>query len=154
MGAEPSERTRRPATAVIAAVALLLAVGLMAWDHLWGNESGRADLFPVDFGTFLLTLALIVVCVAVVFGVIVPRAARHAEKAHRAALALSGAALLLAVPASWLGFPVILGAGGIDLGLRAMAGPRRRLAATAVGIGVLVLAFGILSTAFPASEAD
>jgi hypothetical protein len=131
----------------------VLAVALMAWDHLWGNEGG-ADSFPVDAATFLLALGLVVAAVLLVFGVTVPRAARHASGSHKAALIHSGAAFLLAVPLSWLGFPVVVAGGGIALGLQARTGPHSRVATAAVVLGVLVVAFAVIATAFPPTDAD
>jgi hypothetical protein len=138
----------------IAGGVTLLAVGLMAWDHLWGNEPGSNDGFPVDPAAFFLALALIVVTALVVFGATVPRAVRRPESVHRAALIHSGIALVLAVPGSWLGFPMIVAGGGIALGIHAGAGDHRRLALGAVVLGLLVIVLGILGTAFPASETD
>lgn len=138
----------------VAAAVSLLAVGLMAWDHLWGNEAGADDSFPVDPSAFLVAGALIVVAALVVFGVTVPRASRNPETGHRAALIHSGVALVLAVPASWLGFPAVVAGGGIALGLQARAGSHRRLAIVAIVLGLLVICFAIAATAFPASDTD
>lgn len=132
----------------------LLAVGLMAWDHLWGNESGPDDSFPVDPSAFFITLALIVVAAVLVFGVTVPRAARNPETAHRAALIHSGVAFVLAVPASWLGFPAVIAGGGIALGIRSWAGTHHRLSLVAIVVGLLVICFAILATAFPPPDTD
>ena len=106
----------------IAGGASVVAIGLMAWDHLWGNERGSDDPFPVDPTTFLVTIALIGVTGLVVFGVTVPRAADRSATVHRAALIHSCIAALLALPASWLGFPVVLAGGCIALGLHAWGG--------------------------------
>ena len=141
-------------TGPIAGLVTLLAIGLMAWDHLWGNERGADDSFPVDTTTFFLALALIVVTALVVFGVTVPRAADDAVSVPRAALLHSGVALLSALPASWLGFPVVLAGGGIALGLRDLGGSHRRLALLAVALGLLVIVFAFLATAFPPSDGD
>ena len=100
----------------LAAGATLLAVGLMAWDHLWGNERGSDDSFPVDAATFFLSLALIVV--------------------------------------TGLGFPVVVAGAGIALGNDGAGGEHRRLSALAIGLGVLVIGFAILGTAFPTSDSD
>jgi len=126
----------------------------MAWDHLWGNERGSDDSFPVDPSTFFVTLALIVVAALLVFGFTVPRAARSPETAHRAALIHSGVAFVLAVPASWLGFPAVVAGGGIALGIQAWAGTHRRLAVVAIVVGLLVICFAIVATAFPPPDTD
>lgn len=141
-------------SAPIAPGVTLLAVGLMAWDHLWGNQRGSNDSFPVDPATFLVAFALIVVAGLVVFGVTVPRAIGKPGSISRAAMVHSGIALLLALPASWLGFPAVLAGGGIALGIRGLGGDHRRLAIVAIGVGLLVILFAILAAAFPAAEAD
>lgn len=132
----------------------LLAIGLMAWDHLWGNERGSGNSFPVDPAAFFITMALIVTTGFIVFGVTVPRATGRPATVHRAALIHSGIAVVLALPASWMGFPVVLAGGGIVLGVQALGGSRRRPAFMAIGLGVLVVVFAILATAFPGSDSD
>ena len=140
----------RVRSTTILALALLIAIALMAWDHLIGNQRGTDDAFPVDPATFFLSLGLIVVAAVVVFGFTVPRS----ETLHRSALVHSVVSLVLAVPGSWLGFPVVVAGGGIALGLRALDGPHRRLAMIAVALGALVVLFGILATAFPPADND
>ncbi|MGH3712112.1 MAG: hypothetical protein ACRDT4_01385 [Micromonosporaceae bacterium] len=82
---------------------------------------------------------------------LIPRTRRDLRRAPRRALWLSGLAVPLALIAGWLGFPLILAGGGIALGLMAPTTPARsRLALAAIVLGLLVLAFGILATAFPA----
>jgi len=138
----------------IASAVTLLAVGLMAWDHLWGNERGPGDSFPVDPATFFIALALIVITGLAVFGFTVPRALRTPESAGRTALIHSGSALVVALPGSWLGFPTVVAGGGIALGIKALAGTHRRLAIAAIVVGLLVIVFATLATAFPASDTD
>jgi len=138
----------------IAVAVILLAVGLMAWDHLWGNERGSDDSFPVDPATFFVTLALIGLTSLVVFGLTVPRAARDSESVHWVALIHSGVALLVALPASWLGFPAVVAGGGLVLGIGALAGAHRRLAVVAIVVGLLVICFAIVTTAFPPPDID
>ena len=138
----------------VAMVATLLAIALMAWDHLWGNQRGSEDSFPVDAGTFFLSLGLIAVAAVVVFGVTVPRSITNPDGIHRAAVIHGVVAVVLAIPASWLGLPVIVAGGAIALGVRALDGPHRRIAIAAIALGALVMAFGILSTAFPPVEND
>lgn len=134
--------------------ATVLAVALMAWDHLWGNQRGSEDSFPVDAGTFFLSLGLIAVATVVVFGVTVPRSINHPDSIHRAAVIHGVVAVVLAVPASWLGLPVVVAGGAIVLGVRALAGPHRRIAVTAIALGSVVMVFGVLSTAFPPVDND
>ena len=132
----------------------LLGVGLMAWDHLWGNEHGSDDAFPVDAATFVVTLALIVLTALIVFRFTVPRAMRNPASAHKVALIHSGIALVLAPPASWLGFPAVVAGGGIRLGIQALAGAHRRLAVVAIVVGLFVIFFSIVATAFPGPDTD
>jgi hypothetical protein len=134
--------------------ATLLAIALMAWDHLWGNQRGPEDAFPVDAGTFFLSLGLIAVAAIVVFGVTVPRSIKNPDSAHRAAVIHGVVAVVLAIPASWLGLPVVVAGGAIALGVRALDGPHRRVATIAIALGALVMVFGILSTAFPPVDDD
>ena len=152
MGETPTTAVRRDR--VIAASVLLLAVALMAWDHLWGNQGGSEDSFPVDPGTFVLSLGLILAAGLLVFTLTVPRAARARDHLHRGALWHSGVAVVLALPASWLGFPAVVAGGGIALGIRALGGTHRRLALVAILLGLAVATFGILATAFPPTETD
>lgn len=49
----------------------------------------------------------------------------------------------LSMPALFVGFPFVLGAGGVALGLLGRGGDRDRLAVVAVGIGALVVAFSV-----------
>jgi len=138
----------------IAGAVTLLAIALMAWDHLCGNERGSDDSFPVDPPTFFVTLALIGVTALVVFGFTVPRAVRNPGSAHRVALIHSGLALVLALPASWLGFPAVVAGGGIRLGIQALTGAHRRLAVVAIVVGLIVILFAIVATAFPSLDTD
>jgi hypothetical protein len=141
-------------TLAVAGGVTFLALALMAWDHLWGNEGGSQAGFPVDAPTFFLAGGLTVTAALVVFGFTVRRAGRRPSTLHVAALVHSALAVLLALPASWLGFPIVVAGGGIALGLGAAEGPHRRLAAFAVALGVFVLLFGVLATAFPTSDGD
>lgn len=154
MGTSPTGHGPAIGSIPIGGAVTLLAAGLMAWDHLWGNERGSDDSFPVDPATFFISLALIVVTVVVVFGLTVPRAARNPGSAHRLALIHSGVALVLALPASWLGFPAVVAGGGVALGVQVLAGARRRLAVVAIVVGLFVIAFAIVATAFPSSDTD
>lgn len=155
MSAESSAPTRDPrGTLPIGLGAVIIALALMAWDHLIGNQRGTDDAFPVDAPTFFLTAGLIVVAAIVVFGLTVPRSIKNPERVHRAALIHGVVALVLAVPASWLGFPIVVAGGAIALGLRALDGPHRREAIAAIVLGAVVVVFGILGTAFPPTDND
>lgn len=107
----------------------------------------------MDPATFFLSLGPIAVAAAIVFGFTEP-GSNKPETIHRAAIIHSVVAVVLAIPGSWLGFPVVVAGGGIALGLRALDGPHRRVAMTAIVLGALVKLFGVLSTAFPPADND
>lgn len=138
----------------IAGAAALLAVVLMAWDHLWGNEGNSDESFPVDAPTFFISLGLIAVAAGVVFGLTVPRGRTRSGSEARAAMVHSALAAVLALPAAWLGFPVVVAGAGVALGLDAMTGQRRRLGMAALALGLVVMVFVTVATAFPASDSD
>lgn len=147
-------RAPSPVVARVSLAATAWAVGLLAWDHLWGNDRGPGDSFPVDPAAFLVTLGLVLVAGAVVFGVTVPRALHGSTTIQRAALVHSGVAVVLAPVAAWLGFPVMVAGGGIALGLRARAGESRGVATVAVALGLLAIVVATLAMAFPATGED
>lgn len=62
-----------------------------------------------------VTVPVILVTAALVFGLVVPRALRK-ESAGGAALGLSIPAALLLLPAFWAGLPLVLGLGGLVVG--------------------------------------
>jgi len=121
-----------------------LAVGAMAIDHLIGTEQEPGDEPGLaDPAAFLISVALSLALAALLFGVVVKRAVRDddADRAASKAIALS----LLALPAMallFLGLPFPLAGAGVALGLLGREGVRRRIATTAVVIGVLVIAVG------------
>ncbi|WP_133802391.1 hypothetical protein [Kribbella caucasensis] len=130
---------------------LVLVAGLMAWDHLWGNE-GSGE-FPVDAGTFVIAMAVSLVCGGLINWVVVPRTIVDLSKAPRRALWLSGLAVPLVFVAGWLGFPLVIAGGGIVLGLLSPSTPgRNRMALGAIVLGLLVLGFGVVATAFPPTD--
>jgi hypothetical protein len=149
---EPGQQHRR--TMIVASGATFLAIAMMAWDHLWGNERGPADSFPVDPATFFISLALIVTAAVLVFGITVRRSAGHPATVDRSALIHSGIALALAIPLSWLGFPTVVAGAGVALGIQGLGGTHRRVAIAAIGVGLLVIVFAILGTAFPTADDD
>lgn len=119
-----------------------LTVGAMAIDHLVGTEDEPGDDSGLaDPAAFLISVAVSLILAALLFGIVVRRAARDdPDRAARKALACS----LLAVPAIallFLGLPFPLAGAGIALGLLGREGDRRRTANAAVVVGALVIAF-------------
>ena len=115
----------------------------MAIDHLIGTEDepgddpGLAD--PI---AFFISVATSLLLAALLFGVVVRRAARDdPDRIATKALAYS----LLAVPAMallFLGVPFPLAGAGIALGLLGREGARSGVATAAIAIGVLVISLG------------
>jgi hypothetical protein len=125
----------------IAIVVSALIVGAMAVDHLIGTEDDD-DPGLADPAAFLISVALSLTLVALLFGIVVRRAARDdPDRAARkavicAVLALAAMALL------FLGLPFALAGAGIALGLIAREGTKRGLATGAVVIGAVVITVG------------
>ena len=123
---------------VIALAVTGLLIAAMAIDHLIGTdndpneESGLAD--P---GAFILSVALSLVVMAVLFLFVVKRATNPDDAAKRGALC--SALAIPAVVVAFLGLPFPLAAAGIALGLRGRTGRRRRLATAAVALGTLIV---------------
>jgi len=113
-----------------------VAVTAMAVDHLMGDDPGLEDL-----ATFLLASGISLAIAGIVFGVVVPRALRSADRLDRAARSGFVCSVLSAVSmvALWLGVPFALAGGGIALGLVGRQGRRRRRAIAAIVIGAIVL---------------
>jgi hypothetical protein len=83
---------------------------------------------------FLVVCAMIAACTAIVFGVVIPRAAAGT---HSAGIALTLSLLgLLTAAAYWSGLPPVLGLGGVVLARR---GPQTGLARGAFAVGVLAI---------------
>ena len=59
-----ARRAPSPVVARASLAATAWAVGLLAWDHLWGNDRGPGDSFPVDPAAFLVTRGVATVAVA------------------------------------------------------------------------------------------
>jgi hypothetical protein len=119
-----------------------IAVGAMAIDHLIGTEPEPGDEGGLaDPPAFLISTGVSLALAAILFGVVVRRAAQNSERVARNAILLSG----LSVPALallFLGVPFPLAGAGIALGLRAREESRTRLATAAVVIGALVILLG------------
>lgn len=124
-----SARTTAPAVGIAAG---LLAITLSA-------------LGAHDWTELVVEIGLIAAGVAVVFGVVVPRALRK-DSAGGTALGLSVPALLLVLPAFWSGLPLVLGVGGLvvgNAGRTARSGSGKCIVAVVVG-GLAVLAYAAI----------
>jgi hypothetical protein len=112
-----------------------LAVAAMTVDHL----------IPGDPIAFLVTSTLALALAAFVFAYIVPRTKASPEPATTAARTGILVSLLaaLSMPTLFVGFPFVLGAGGVALGLLGRGGGRHRLATAAVVIGTIVVLFSV-----------
>ena len=121
-----------------------LTVGAMAIDHLIGTEDEPGDDPGLaDPAAFLISVALSLTLAALLFGVVVRRAARDEDPDRAARKAIACA--LLAVPAMallFLGLPFPLAGAAIALGLIGRDGKRSRIATAAVAVGALVIALG------------
>jgi hypothetical protein len=112
--------------------ACALAVAAMAVDHL----------IPGDPIAFLVTSALALALAALLFGRLIPRTKASPDSstvAGRRGIVVSLLATL-SIPTLFVGFPFVLGAAGVALGLLGRSG-RRRLATAAMVIGMLVVLF-------------
>jgi asparagine N-glycosylation enzyme membrane subunit Stt3 len=115
--------------AITAAVAILISAALAAWGSFSDNG---------DFGDYWPVLIIIAVLVAIVFGVVVPRASRGTWPMARTGLILSVLGLLT-VAVFWSGAPPIFALPGILLGYVARQRGESGLATAAVIVGVLAL---------------
>ena len=115
-----------------------IAVVAMVFEHvLDGDPSPEA---------FLLSAGLSLALAAVVFGRIVPRVKEAPDVAVRAAKrgVVIGVLSVLSLALLWLGLPYPLAGGALSLGLLGRGGERRRLAAVAIVVGVVVLLVGVV----------
>jgi bacteriorhodopsin len=88
---------------------------------------------------YALSVVFILVVALIVFGVVVPRAARRPASAGRVGLTLSILAVITVV-AFWSGLPPVLAPGGIVLGYIGREHARRGLVPrAAIGVGALAL---------------
>jgi hypothetical protein len=125
-----TDLSRETAIGLLAGV---LAVAAMTVDHL----------IPGDPIAFLVTSALALALATFVFGYLVPRTKASPEPTTAAARRGILVSLLaaLSMPTLFVGFPFVLGAGGVALGLLGRRGGRHRLATAAVIIGASVVLF-------------
>lgn len=133
---------RDPSVVLVGIVALVVAVGAMAIDHLVGTERADDDGL-VDPTMFAISVSLSLAIAALLFGWLVPRETRKGpERAARSGLVCSVASVVPGIAFIWVGFPFVVAGAGLALGLHGRRGRRRIEAAAAVGIGALVLVLG------------
>ena len=113
-----------------------IAVAAMSVDHLLGDDPGLEDV-----PTFLLSSGLTLAVAAVVFGIVVPRAAADPVRAAKRGVVLSALSVLVIVTI-WLGLPFPIAGGGIALGLIGRRGSHRTRATVAVVLGAAVVLLG------------
>ncbi len=130
---------------LVGLVAILVAVGAMAVDHLIGTERTDDDGL-VDPTMFAISLVLSLSVAAVLFGWLVPRERRNGpERAARSGLVCSIASVIPGLAFVWVGFPFVVAGAGLALGLEGRGGTRRTEAGAAVVIGALVLVLGFVA---------
>jgi hypothetical protein len=134
---QPIQSPSRDAGVPLAPTAAVVTIATLALDAfgIWGYGSTDSDA-----GTeMLVTGALTVVSVAVVFGLVLPRALRS-DNPGRTGLVLSVLALLVSVPLFWAGVAPALAVGGILAGRAGSSAPQgRRMAGAAFVIGILAI---------------
>jgi hypothetical protein len=92
-------------------------------------------LFAHDWREIAISVGLLAVVTAAIFGLVVPRALRK-ESAGGTALGLAVPAALLVLPAFWSGLPLVLGVAGVlvgNHGRTASSGARKSIAAVVLG---------------------
>jgi hypothetical protein len=142
---ESTSARRDTATTWVGVVALLVAVGTMALDHLIGTERSDDDGL-VDPPMFVISTVLSLAAAAVLFGWLVPRErTRGPERAARSGLACSIACVVPGIAFVWVGVPFVVAGAGLALGLEGRRGARRAEASVAVALGGLVLVVGSLA---------
>jgi hypothetical protein len=142
---ESTSARRDTATTWVGVVALLVAVGTMAMDHLIGTERSDDDGL-VDPVMFAISVVVSLAVAAVLFGWLVPRERRRGpERAARSGLVCSVASVIPGIAFVWVGFPFVVAGAGLALGLEGRRGARHAEAAVAVTLGGLVLLLGSIA---------
>ena len=133
--------------AFVGLLALLVAVGAMAIDHLVGTDRTDDDGL-VDPAMFVISVVLSAGVAAVLFGWLVPRErASGPERAARSGLLCSIASVVPGIALLWVGVPFVVAGAGVALGLEGRRGARRVEATAAVVIGALAVVLGCLAYA-------
>lgn len=132
-------------------VTLAVALAAMAVDHLLGTGREEGETGVVDPATFAISAALSLAVAALLFGWLVPRTKRAGpRRAAAVGLACSILSVLPGIGLLWLGFPFVVAGTGVELGLDARRGARRRMALVAVALGTALVAFGVVAYAYAA----
>jgi cytochrome bd-type quinol oxidase subunit 2 len=135
---DAADRSVEPNERIVAAVALLVAGGAMAIDHLLGTSEGDDEGALADPAMFAIAIVLSIATAVLLFAWFVPRErGRGPERAARSGLLCS---VLSIVP----GFPFVIAGAGVALGLEGRGSRRRLEARAAVVVGSLLLVFGAL----------
>lgn len=136
---------RDPNVVLVGIVALGVAVGAMAIDHLVGTERADDDGL-VDPTMFAISVSLSLAIAAFMFGWLVPSETRKGpERAARSGLVCSVASVVPGIAFIWVGFPFVVAGAGLALGLDGRRGARRTEAGVAIVLGALVLMLGALA---------
>jgi hypothetical protein len=136
---------RDPNVVLVGIVALVVAVGAMAIDHLVGTERADDDGL-VDPTMFAISVSVSLAIAAFLFGWLVPRETRKGpERAARSGLVCSVASVVPGIAFIWVGFPFVVAGAGLALGLDGRRGARRTEAGVAIVLGALVLVLGALA---------
>jgi hypothetical protein len=134
-------------------VTLAVALSAMAVDHLLGTDREEGETGLADPATFAISAALCLLAAALLFGWLVPRTRRAGPgRAAVVGLACSVLSVLPGIGFVWLGFPFVVAGSGIELGLDARQGARRRLALVAVALGSALVTFGAVAYAYAAVD--
>ena len=137
----------------VGVVSLAVALAAMAVDHLLGTDREEGETGLVDPATFAISAALCLAAAALLFGWLIPRTRRAgAGRAAVVGLACSVLSVLPGIGFVWLGFPFVVAGAGIELGLEARRGARRRLALVAVALGSALVVFGAVAYAYAAVD--
>jgi hypothetical protein len=127
---------------LVGVVALLVAVGAMAIDHVVGTDRAD-DQGLVDPAMFAISVGLSLAVAALRFGWLVPReTSRGPERAARSGLVCSVVSVIPGIAFLWVGFPFVVAGAGLALGLEGRGSRRRFESRAAVVIGGLVLVVG------------
>jgi len=131
---------RRPWFGVLAVV---VALGAMAVDHLVGTEREEGETGLADPTTFAITAALSLATAALLLGWLVPRERRAGqERAARSGFVCSALSVFPGVALLWLGFPFVVAGAGVELGLEGLGGARRGLARATIVLGAAIVGLG------------